>query len=83
MIRLACRIKGRETAKGFENKGFLTPGGDRGLIFLPSICKWHFYTGRRDERQNAFGYVNNDLSYTVTMCTEVVMRVFKLPKPIW
>ena len=36
MIRAACRFKDEKMAKAFENKGFLTPGGDRGLIFA---CK--------------------------------------------
>ena len=66
-------------SKAFENTGFLTPGGDRGLIFLPAICKRQFYTSWMDEGWNGFSYVINDLSYTVTMCTEVVMGVFKLP----
>ncbi len=83
MIRAACRFKDKGTAKAFENKGFLTPGGDRGLIFLPVICKRQFYTSWRGERQNAFNYVNNDLFYTVTMCIEVVMGVFKLPKCLY
>ena len=77
MIREACRFRDEEMSKAFENKGFLTPGGDRGLIFLSAMCKRQFYTSWRGERQNAFSYVNNDLSYTVTMCTEVVMGVFK------
>ena len=64
-------------SKAFENKGFLTPGGDRGLIFLSAMCKRQFYTSWMDEGWNSFSYVNNDLSYTVTMCTEVVMGVFK------
>ena len=79
MIRIACRFKDEATAETFENKGFLTPGGGRGLIFLPAICNRQFYTSRRVEWQDAFGYVNNDLSYTITMCIEVVMGVFKLP----
>ena len=62
-------------SKAFENTGFLTPGGDRGLIFLSAICQRQFYTSWRGERQNAFSYVINDLSYTVTMCTEVVMGI--------
>ena len=70
-------------SKAFENTGFLTPGGDRGLIFLSAICQRQFYTSWRGERQNAFSYVINDLSYTVTMCTEVVMGVFKLPKCLY
>lgn len=69
-------------AKAFENKGFLTPGGDRGLIFLPAIGKRQFYTSWMDEGQNAFSYVNNDLSYTITMCIEVVMGVFNCRKPL-
>ncbi len=79
MIRLSCRFKNGKKPKAFENKGFLTPSGVRGLIFLPAIGKRLFYISQMDEWQNTFGYVNNDLSYTVTMCTEVVMGVFKLP----
>lgn len=50
---------------------------------MPAIGKRQFYISRMDEWQNTFGYVNNDLSYTVTMYTEVVMGVFKLPKCLY
>ena len=79
MIRAACHFWEEGMPKAFENTGFLTPGGDRGLIFLPAICQRQFYTSWMDEGWNGFSYVINDLSYTVTMCTEVVMGVFKLP----